>query len=632
MKNTYQIYLALGFVIATATANLTAQTAATASADKLFNQFEYVKAAEQYLKLTTATANPKVDSYVYKQLADSYFNMFNTAEATKWYAKATATLQTAETYYRYAQMLRASGNYAEANKQMQQFASKAPADARAVAFLANPNYLAKLESQSKSFDVKKLDINGDQSDFGAVLNNGTVYFASARNMARKTYGWIAEPFLDIYTANYNTDGTISNAMPLNAVNSKWHDGPATLSKDGKTMYFASESFKDDKYEKDKEGKNKIGQVSLFKAMKLSDGWGNISPLPFNSKSYSTGSPSLSADEKTLYFRSNMPGGLGGNDIWKTTIGADGSYSKPENLGNKVNTEGDEGFPFISDDNNTLYFASSGRQGFGGLDVFELNLANVNSEAMNLGKPVNTQKDDFGFTFNQEKNIGFLSSNREKSDDIYQVMPVCKMNVFTTVTNAKTGATINNATVTLLDDKKTIVGTQTSNDKGEVNFAVECEKDYTVAAEKSGYDPNTFAVAKISKSATVKIDAKLVPTEVIITEKEIILSPIYFEYNKSNITEDGAFELDKLVAVMTANPQMVIYAKSHTDNRGSDAYNSRLSNARAKSTVQYIISKKIDASRISGKGLGESEPKIDCKEACTEDDHAKNRRSEFLIVK
>ena len=627
MKN---IYIALGFVLATATTNLSAQSAATKNADKLFNQFEYVKAAQQYLQLTTAS--PKADPYIYKQLADSYYNMFNTAEATKWYAKATETAQSAETYYRYAQMLKASGSYDQADKQMQQFAAKAPTDARAKAFLANPNYLAKLQSQSKSFDIKKLDISGDQSDFGAVLNNNTLYFASARNMSRKTYGWIAEPYLDIYAANLNTDGTISNATALSAINSKWHDGPATLSKDGNTMYFASESFKENNYEKDKEGKNKIGQVSLFKAVKSSSGWGNITPLSFNSKAYSTGSPSLSADGKTLYFKSNMPGGLGGNDIWKTTINADGSTTKPENLGNKVNTEGDEGFPFIADDNNTLYFASSGRQGFGGLDVYELDLASANAEAKNLGKPVNTAKDDFAFTFNQEKNIGFLSSNRDKSDDIYQVAPICKLNVFATVTNAKTGATINNAQVTLLDDKKTIVGTETSNDKGEVNFAVDCEKEYTVSAEKSGYDTNTFAVAKVSKSATTKIDAKLVPTEVIITEKEIILSPIYFEYNKSNITEDGAFELDKLVAVMNENPKMVIYAKSHTDNRGSDAYNARLSEARAKSTVQYIISKKIDASRISGKGMGESEPKVDCKEACSEEDHAKNRRSEFLIVK
>ena len=627
MKN---IYIALSFVIATAATNLTAQTKDTKNADTSFKSFEYVKAAEQYLKLTTA--NAKADPYIYKQLGESYYNMFNTAEAIRWYAKAIETPQSAETHYKYSQMLKASGNTEEANVQMKAFAAKAPTDARAIAFLANPNYLAKLNTLDKNFEVKKLEINSDQSDFGAVLNNNTLYFASARNMARKTYGWIKEPFLDIYSANQNTDGTFAVPTTIESLNSKFHDGPVTISKDGNTMFFASESYNQNSFEKDKTTKNKMGQVSLYKATKTSNAWGNVTPLPFNSKTYSTSNPSLSGDGKTLYFSSNMFGSIGGNDVWKTSINADGSYGTPENLGPKVNTESNESFPFISDDNNTLYFASSGRQGFGGLDVFAIDLAKANAESVNLGKPVNTEKDDFAFTFNQEKNMGFLSSNREISDDLYQVNPVCRMNVFATVTNAETGAILSNAKVTLLDDQKSIIGTETANDKGEVNFKTECEKEYTLSAEKTGYNTGTFAVAKTSVSTTTKIAAKLVPTPVIITEKEIILLPIYFEYNKSNITQDGAFELDKLIAVMNENPKFVIFAKSHTDNRGSDAYNNNLSNRRAKATVQYIIMKGIPAERISGKGMGKTEPKIDCGATCTEEQHASNRRSEFLIVK
>ena len=622
----------MSFVLVTAITSLCAQTKATKTADKLFNQFEYVKAAEQYLKLTSSDDKTKVDPYVYKQLGDTYYNMFNSLEAVKWYEKATETPQNAETYFRYAQMLKANGNYDGAAKQMIRFASKSPDDQRAKAFGTNPNYLSKLQNKSKNYDVKKLDINTEQSDFGAVLNNNILYYASARNMERKNYGWLAEPFLDIYISSYNTDGTITGADALTELNSKFHDGPVTLSQDGKTMYFASESFKEKKFEKSKDGKNKFGQVSLFKATKADKTWGNISPLSINSKTYSTSNPSLSNDGKTLYFSSNMPGGLGGNDIWKTTIAADGTLGTPENLGNKVNTEGDESFPNINQDNTKLYFASSGRQGFGGLDVFELDLTKPNSEPSNLGAPVNTNKDDFAFSFYDKENIGFLSSNRENSDDIYKVTPVCRLNIQAVVTNATTGAIITNAKVTIINDKKEIIANEMSNERGEVVFEAECEKAYTLTAEKSGYDTGTFPIAVISKTATKNIPAKLVPTPVIITEKEIVLSPIYFEYDKSNITQDGAFELDKLVAVMTENPKLVIFAKSHTDNRGSNTYNNNLSDARAKSTVQYIISKGIDNSRISGKGMGESEPKFDCKEDCNEDQHAKNRRSEFLIVK
>ena len=622
----------MSFVLATATTSLCAQTKETKAADKLFNQFEYVKAAEQYLKLTSSDDKTKVDPYIYKQLGDTYYNMFNSLEAVKWYEKATATPQNAETYFRYAQMLKANGNYDAAAKQMVRFASKAPDDQRAKTFGANPNYLSKLQNKTKNYDVKKLDINTEQSDFGAVLNNNTLYYASARNMERRNYGWLAEPFLDIYISSYNTDGTITGADALTELNSKFHDGPVTLSQDGKTMYFASESFKEKKFEKSKDGKSKFGQVSLFKATKVDKTWSNITPLSINSKAYSTSNPSLSNDGKTLYFSSNMPGGLGGNDIWKTTIAADGTLGTPQNLGNKVNTEGDESFPNINQDNTKLYFASSGKQGFGGLDVFELDLTKPNSEASNLGAPVNTNKDDFAFSFYDKENLGFVSSNREKSDDIYKVTPICRLNIQAVVTNATTGAIITNANVTIIDDKKEIIANEMSNERGEVVFEGECTKAYTLTAEKSGYDTGTFPIASISKTTTVNIPAKLMPTPVIVTEKEIVLSPIYFEYDKSNITQDGAFELDKLVTVMNENPKLVIFAKSHTDNRGSDAYNNNLSDARAKSTVQYIISKGIATTRISGKGMGESEPKFDCKEDCTEELHAKNRRSEFLIVK
>lgn len=623
MKKTY---ISLLSILMLSASSLNAQTKETQQADKLFKRFEYVAAAEEYLKIAE---KGKADAYVFKQLADSYFNMFNAAEASKWYARAVESEQDAETYYRYAQMLKAQGKYEDANKQMQQFAAKAPADQRAKDFKANPNYLPKLLDKQKQFEVKSLDINSDKSDFGAVLYQDQLFFASARNAARKTYGWNDEPYLDVYKATHNVDGTITNPEPVTELNSKWHDGPVTISADGKTMYFASESFKEKSFEKDKSINSKLSQVNLFKATNTNGKWTNITPLPFNSNAYSTSNPSLSKDGKTLYFSSNMPGSIGGIDIWKVAVNEDGSFGTPENLGSKVNTEGNESFPFISEDNKTLYFASSGRQGFGGYDVFAYNMAS--GEAVNMGKPVNSEKDDFAFTFNTDKNIGFLSSNRSGVDNIFLATPVCGVEVITIVTDAKTGAILANAKVAIVDDKKNVIATEMSNAKGEVTYYVECNKSYTIQAAKDGYESNTFPVAA-SKGPKATVNAPLNPIDVIVTETEVILKPIYFEYNKSNITAEGAFELDKLVQVMQNNPNMVILAKSHTDSRGSDAYNMNLSDRRAKSTVQYIISKGISKDRISGKGMGESEPKEDCKENCSEEQHALNRRSEFLIVK
>jgi outer membrane protein OmpA-like peptidoglycan-associated protein/tetratricopeptide (TPR) repeat protein len=621
MKN---LYIALSFVAISFTT--IAQNKETKKADVLFQKFEYVDASKEYLKLVDGN---KAGGYVYKQLGDCYYNMFNTAEATRWYGQAVETNQDAETYFRYAQMLKANGKYDEANKQMQKFATMMPNDLRAKAFKENPNYVPKLLDKAKRYDVKSSEISGEKTDFGAVLFDNSIYFSSARNDARKNYGWMDEPYLDIYRADY-TDGAVGKASPVTELNSKWHDGPVTISADGKTLYFSSESYRESESEKDKKLKAKFSQTYLYSATNNNGKWENIKELTINNKNYSNSNPSLSRDGKTLYYASNMPGSIGGMDIWKVAINEDGSLGTPENMGSKVNTEGNESFPYISDDNKSLFFASNGKLGLGGLDVFEYNFA-TGADAVNLGKPVNTEKDDFSFTFNKDKNIGFLSSNRNGNDDIFAVNPLCAVDVTTIVTDAKTGAILSNATVSILDDKKNVIATEMSNANGEVKYTVECDKPYVIQASKDGYEGNTFAVAK-SKGPTAKVDAALQPIDVIVTPTEIVLKPIYFEFNKSNITQEGAFELDKLVQVMRNNTQLIILAKSHTDNRGSDAYNLALSDRRAKATVQYVISKGIAASRISGKGLGELEPKVDCGENCTEEQHAQNRRSEFLIVK
>jgi outer membrane protein OmpA-like peptidoglycan-associated protein/tetratricopeptide (TPR) repeat protein len=617
------LYITLSFVMASGI--LSAQNQYTKTADKLFNRYEYVDAAKEYLKLAEGS---KADNYVYKQLAESYYNVFNTKEASKWYAKVVEQKQDAETYYKYAQMLKAEGNFKEADKQMQQFAQLAPNDQRAKTFVSNPNYLPELQGQSKLYDIAKSDVSSDKTDFGAVLtNDNNVYFASARNTSKRNSNFNEEPYLDIYKATYNANGTISDAVAVDNLNTKWHDGPASITSDGNTMYYGSESFNEKEYTKDKPKNAKFGKIYLYKATKEGDKWVNSKPLPFNNKEYSVRNPSISKDGKTLYFSSDMPGGFGGEDIWKVSVNAD-EYGTPENLGAKVNTEANESFPFITDD-NILFFSSNGKQGFGGLDIFKMDL-NKGTEAMNVGEPVNTSKDDFAFTYNATKKVGFFSSNRDGNDDIYKADPVCNVQALVRVKDAKTGKVIEGATVLLVDEKQKTVSNQATAINGETLTGVLCNTAYSAQVSKQGYESGVFEVAK-AENEQVIVEALLNPIMPIITEKEVILQPIYFEFNRSNITAEGAAELDKLIMVMNEHPNMVIFAKSHTDSRGSDKYNMNLSDRRAKSTVQYLISKGIAKNRISGQGFGESEPKVTCKQ-CTEEQYAQNRRSEFLIVK
>ncbi len=293
MKN---FYITVCFALVTS--SITAQTKATKKADKLFTSYEYVAATETYLKLTeSAAASP----YVFKQLGESYYNMFNTKEAIKWYAKATQTSQDAETYYRYAQMLKANKQYDESNKQMQQFVKMQPNDSRAKSFVENPNFVTKISEQEKTYQIKNLDLNSDKSEFGGVLYGNSFYYSSARNTTQKDYGWNKEPFLDIYKSDYNPDGTFMNTQGITELNSATHDGPVTISADGNTMYFTSDSFREKLFEKDKKNNLKLVRNNLYKTTQENGKWTDIISLPFNSKSYSTSNPSLSRDGKTLYF-------------------------------------------------------------------------------------------------------------------------------------------------------------------------------------------------------------------------------------------------------------------------------------------------------------------------------------------
>lgn len=607
----------------------TAQNKATESADKRFAKFEFVEAIKAYTKLVE---NGESDAYVYTRLGEANYNIFNTVEAERWYAKALETSENPETVYKYAQMLKANEKYPEANTQMERFVNLKPRDDRAKAFKANPDYLPSILEKAKEYTIQNLEINTENSDFGGAVNNEQLYFTTARNNSRRNYGWNDEPFLDVYVSNMLTDGTYQEADPVRGdINTKYHEGTVTFSPDGNTMYFARESFFEGEFEKDSISNTKFSVLHIYKATKEDDKWRNVESLSLNNSNYNVNSPALSADGKTLYFQSDMPGGMGKFDLYKASINEDGTVEAPVNLGDKINTEGNEKFPFSSS-NGTLYFSSDGHLGLGGLDVFYVS---ESGEVVNAGVPVNSNVDDFAFTVNEETGEGYVSSNRpggKGGDDIYAVKRLvpCNVNVITTVVDNDTDNPLAGVTVKIRDASGRVVSTQTSDSNGKVEYTVSCDNTLEISGVLEAYESNTISFAG-SKDKEALLQLNLDPIDVIIVLDRVVLNPIMFDFDKSNITQQGAFELDKLVSVMKKYPKMVILAESHTDNRGPAAYNENLSDRRAKSTVQYVISKGIDASRITGVGKGESDPKVDCKSKCTEEEHQLNRRSEFIIV-
>ena len=629
MKKIYTILL----LIAVSTTIVSAQNSKTKKADNLYDRLAYTDAAQAYQKVLKKGTT---DVYVFERLANCYYFINDTKKAEMYYKRVAKSKDAnPEAIYNYAQTLKANGKFSNYNTWMKNFAKLSPNDTRVKEFMKNPNYIPKIMDDMARYTATNMeDINSEYADFGGIVYGKDFYFASGRNTSRKTYQWNEEPYLEIYKAT-NVGGTMKNAELLNGdVNTKYHESNAVISADGKRMYFDRNDYFEGDYDKSANG---INQINLYYAENIDGkGWSGVVSAPFNNNEYSTGHPALSQDGKTLYFVSDMPGGKGGSDIYMVAINSDGSLGTPERLGDNINTEGKELFPYI-DSNGTLYFSSNGHMGIGGLDVFYAEAQGDGFDVVNnLGKGVNSSADDFAYKYDPTSQSGYVSSNREGgmgSDDIYMVEAVeipCEVTIAVRVINENTNAAVAGARVDLYDTMGNRLSTKTSNVDGMVSFKAACDQAHEVQGVLADFESNASKVAP-ANDQKVSATIALKPIEEIIVEDQIVLNPILFDLDKSNIKAQAAFELDKVVAVMNKYPEMVIAVGAHTDSRATDAYNLRLSEARAQSTVQYIISKGISGKRISGKGYGESQPKVSCGDNCSEADHQLNRRSEFTIV-
>ena len=629
MKKLFTILL----LIAVSTTVTTAQNKDTKKADQLYARYQYTDAAAAYQKLLK---KGKGSRYVFQQLGNSYYFINDTKKAETYYRRVVKGRKLdAEVVYNYAQSLKSNGKFSDHNTWMKRFAELKPDDSRAKEFMKNPNYIPLIMDEVQRWEAKNMEeINSEYADFGAFVMGKEFYFTSGRNTKRKKYGWNEEPYLDIYKAQ-DVGGTIKNAsiLPGTEINTKYHEGTVAITPDGKRMYFDRNDFFQGDFDKSEEG---VNQINLYYAEMIDGQWKGVQSVPWNSDEYSVQHPALSPDGNTLYFTSDMPGGIGMSDIYRVAINTDGTFSEPQNVGALINTEGREGYPSV-DSNGTLYFSSDGHLGIGMLDVFSAEIGRDGfSNAKNMGKGVNSANDDFAFVFNPATMTGYVSSNREGGkggDDIYAIKELeiaCEVTINVKVLNEYTDGPISGARVDMYDEFENSLSSRTTGEDGSSSFMAECDKGHVLQGIMKDYESNAVVVES-ANDTEVDVVIRLRPIEEIIVDDRVVLNPIYFDLDKSNIKPQAAFELDKLVAIMLKYPKMVIKVESHTDNRGNDDYNLGLSERRAQSTVQYVISKGVEAARISGEGKGETAPKFDCGTNCTQEQHDKNRRSEFIIV-
>lgn len=617
MKKLYTIFILLLAV----TVTVNAQNKQTQKADKFYSQLRYVDAAEAYEKLLEKGERTQ---HVYTNLANAYYYNSNFKSAEANYARAIKDNPEPETLFRYAQSLKSNGKYDEARLIMSQFAAAKPNDTRAKAFLANPNYIKELLAREQKYAAVPFNINTESSDFASLKIGDRVYFSSSRNAQRKKYGWNQEPYLDIYEVEIMENDSLGEPKLLEGdVNTKYHEGTLDITPDGRYMFFTRVDYFDGDFEKASDGQSKL---NIYRALNSANVWRDIQTTELDSKEYSVAHPSISKDGKVIYFASEAPGGEGESDIYKADL-VDGIIYNPENLGPEVNTAGKDSFPFIADD-GTLYFSSNGHLGIGGMDVFMYK----NGKVTNLGKPINSSLDDFAFSLDRITGKGYVSSNREGGkggDDVY-VIELIDIEVAVTVQaiDAQTGMPIEGAILSLEDIDGNSMPSMTADADGKAVFTTDTDISLIARGVKEKYESGMKAF-DVAQEETAMVQIMLTP---IVTElPKIVLNNILFDYDKSDIRPDAALELDNIVELLNNYPNMQLNAATYADVRGSDEYNLKLTDRRAKSIIAYLTSKGIDASRLSGVGKGEEDSVFDCENNdCTEEQYQASRRSEFTF--
>ncbi|MAB49494.1 MAG: flagellar motor protein MotB [Flavobacteriaceae bacterium] len=627
-----------------------AQNGKIKSVEDDYKDFAYVKTSEVLLEV----ANKGYKSAeLFQKLANSYYFRNDMENAAKWYGELFTMNDVIdpEYYFRYAMALKGIEDYKESDKWMKKFNELKPDDMRGRAFLSKVDYKSNIEELSRDdIEPHNLEINTELSDFGTTEYENGIVFASARGGGRK-YRWNEEPYLDLYSAE-KTESGFGEAKEIEGkVNTKYHESSAVFSPNGKYMFFTRNNFYRLKYKEDGTGVNRL---QLYRATLSEDGtWDEIHKVHFNSEDYSVAHPTLNLTGTRLYFASDMPGTFGQSDIFVVDVNDDGTLGKPENLGPSINTEGQESFPFM-DTSGNLFFSSTGFPGLGGLDVFkseELDQkveggSNRNFPIENVGKPVNSSADDFGYYENLVTKRVYFSSNREGgkgSDDIYTFeVPECEQLVFGTVQDSKTDELIPNATVILFDGEGKEIERKTAGEDAAFEFELDCEMEYLIRGEKETYisDEKRFTTPKKKQELQLQLLLEKDVQEINPCDdlaKILDIPIIYFDFDKSNIRYDAEIELQKVLAVLNKYPTMNIDIRSHTDCRGPADYNEKLSDRRAKSTRQYLIDNGIAVERLTAKGYGESQLVNDCgceptnESSCSEEEHQLNRRSEFIIT-
>ncbi len=631
---------------------------ALAKADLAFENRQYFSAVELYKSAITTVKKGDVKAKVLFRTGYAYQEINDMKSAEVYYLKAIAAkYPDPEAVVRLADVLKSQGKYPEAITEYQNFKKLAPSDPRGDKGIKSSELAQQWKDNPGRYKIENMAlINSKESDFCPTYSDkkyNTLVFTSTREgVNQKQDITTGQNHSKMYETKLDKNGKWSTPVVLaGAVTSVFNDGAAAISKKGDFMLMT----------RCPEIKSQKSGCQLYMAKKQGSGWAEPVKLPFNIDSVQFGHPALSADGKTVYFVSRMKGGFGGADIWKTVYDAKGNtWSAPINLGPQINGSSDEMYPYVSDDSKILYFSSNSHPGMGGLDIFKADIGadgKFTKAPENLKVPLNSGADDFGIAFEGKKQRGYFSSNREGgkgSDDIWSFyLPPLVFNLKGKVVSSGgskgigKGEPVSNAKVKMQGSDGTINDATTGNE-GSYSFKLKENVSYTVTIEtskqtvsatyKDGYlaskDMGALTTAGEKDSKDFMKDFEVVPVE-----KEIRFPAVLYDLGKADLRPESKDSLNFLYQTLIDNPTIIIQLSAHTDSRGNDKANQDLSQRRAQSCVDYLANeKKIPLARMSAKGFGETRLLVkdaEINKAKTKEEkealHAKNRRTVFGIV-
>lgn len=707
--------------------------------DLAFTQLDLPRAIVHYEEAAKAGT---ADTLFASKLARCYLDLRDLDRAERWFARSVASgTAPAQDLYDYAQVLRSNGKYAEADHWLARYGAQVPGDQRVARQRGSARYAPQLlKGAGYDATVTDLAINTSEADMTPAYWGNKVVFASARSAGRSDRTWNGEAFLDLYAAGVSADGALADPQPLRALNTAYHESNATFSRDGSEVWFTRNNF-----HAKKKGFNQRGEMDLrIYSRRLVQGeWADEQLLAIPGDSGSVCHPAISADGFTLFFASDRPGGHGGSDIWCVHRNAAGGWDAPRNLGPQVNTEGDEVFPY-ADASGDLYFASDGHAGLGGLDLYKATLGpdGTADDVVDLGAPLNGPHDDFALVLAPDGEHGYFTSDRpggKGGDDLYAfafihrtLAPVGALGV---AVDRMTKVRLGGVQVRVLDDQGRVLDSTVTDVNGayaiglprgkelqlEVSLPqyrtmhyplktpVEADTTYRIdpqmaflrnvgmwmyvtdshtaegiagaqvvvidvpngntrlfeaVTNKAGDGRETLRDVSIHDSLVYRVklnrqgyfpkkglflyvipdsgeiamhhtmDISMDPIEVgMDASKAMDLRPIHFATARWDILPEAALELDNVVAFLKDNPGVTLELRGHCDSRGATAVNQLLSERRAESAAAYIRKAGVARDRVTSKGMGESRPLNRCTDGvdCSEEEFQQNRRTEFIVT-